>query len=143
MVRVRLKASWYLAASFTVVHLAVGATLVPLELALGLKLALAALVAVSLAHALWRHAFLRGARAITAVEITDNATGAALDRSTGWHDVQILGTSCVTPWLTVLNLAQARRRPQHVLIVPDNADAEDFRNARVLLRWMRHAPDVI
>jgi toxin CptA len=143
MVRVRLKSSPSLAVSFTAVHTAAGAALVPLDLDLGLKLALAALVVASLAHVLWRHALLRGARTITAVEIADNSTGAALDRSAGWQDVQILGTSCVTPWLTVLNLARAGPRPRHVLIVPDNVDAEDFRKARVLLRWMRHAPEAI
>jgi toxin CptA len=125
------------------VHVAAGATLVPLDVALGVKLALAVLVAVSLAHALWRHALLRGRRAVTAVEITDNATGAALVDAS-WRDVRILGTSYVTPWLTVLNLAQAQagRRPRHVLIVADNADAEEFRKVRVLLRWKRPAPDV-
>jgi toxin CptA len=121
------------------VHVAAGATLVPLDVALGVKLALAVLVAVSLAHALWRHALLRGSRAVTAVKITDNATGAALV-GTSWRDVRILGTSYVTPWLTVLNLAQAGRRPRHVLIVADNADAEDFRKVRVLLRWKRPEP---
>jgi toxin CptA len=140
MVRVHLKPSRYLAATFAVVHLAAGATLVPLDVPLGVKLVLMVLVAASLAHALWRHALLRGSRAVTAVEITDNATAAALDRSAEWRDVRILGTSYVTPWLTVLNLAQAGRRPRHVLIVADNVDAEDFRKARVLLRWRRPEP---
>jgi toxin CptA len=137
MVRVHLKPSRYLAAAFAVVHVAAAATLLPLDLHVAVKLALAMLVGVSLAHALRRHAFLRGTGAITAVEICDNTTGAALSRRAGWHDVRILGTSYVTPWLTVLNLARFGGRPRHVLIVPDNVDAEDFRRARVLLRWRR------
>jgi toxin CptA len=140
MVRLHLKPSLYLAAAFAVVHVAAAATLLPLDLDVTVKLTLAALVGASLAHALLRHAFLRGSRAIRAVEISDNTTGAVRSCSAEWQDVRILGTSYVTPWLTVLNLARVGGRPRHVLIVPDNVDAEDFRRARVLLRWRRREP---
>ena len=53
-------------------------------------------------------------------------------------DAQVLGTTYVAPWLTVLNLrANGATLARHVLVVPDNADRESFRQLRVVLRWRR------
>jgi hypothetical protein len=53
-----------------------------------------------------------------------------------WRDARVLGSSMVTPWLSVLNLSPENSRlARHVVIFPDSADAESQRKMRVLLRW--------
>jgi hypothetical protein len=55
-----------------------------------------------------------------------------------WRGGRVLGTSYVSPRLTVINLRQAEHKlAQHVIIVPHNIDREDFRKLRVILRWSR------
>jgi toxin CptA len=47
-----------------------------------------------------------------------------------------LGTTYVTPYLTVLNLrGHGERGARHVTLLPDSLHAEDFRKLRVWLRW--------
>ena len=58
------------------------------------------------------------------------------------RQARVLGTSYVSPRLSVINLRlDGRMFARHMLIVSDNADAECFRRLRVLLRWgYRKAP---
>lgn len=49
---------------------------------------------------------------------------------------KLLGSSVVTPYLTVLNIAlDGMRRTRNVVIMPDSMDATSFRQLRVLLKW--------
>lgn len=57
-------------------------------------------------------------------------------RSGAWHDAALLGSSFVSPYLTVLNLQPAGGRwAKHLVILPDAINAEDFRRLRVWLKW--------
>ena len=142
MLRVRLKRSRLVAAALTLVHLAAAGTLVPLELAIPLKLFIVGVIAASLARGLARHALLRTGDAITEIELRDGDRAAVRTRPGVWRDARVLETTCVTARLTVINLkVEGRRLAQHVVIAPDAIDTEDFRRLRVLLRWgYRRAP---
>lgn len=48
----------------------------------------------------------------------------------------ILPSTTVGSLMTVLNVAvDGRRRPVHVILLPDSLNADDFRRLRVWLRW--------
>ena len=142
MVRARITTSIVLAATFIAVHAAAAATLIPLGVAIELKLGATAAIATSLASSLWRYALVRAASSVVAIEVNDRGSAAVLARSGDWQNVEILGTTYVTPSLTVVNVRPIDRvRTRHVLLVADNIDAEDFRAIRVLLRWARPDPE--
>ncbi len=51
-------------------------------------------------------------------------------------EVMVLASSFVTAYLTILNLRDLQtNRRVHLLLLPDNTDAEAFRQLRVWLRW--------
>lgn len=57
-------------------------------------------------------------------------------RNGTWREAGLLGSSMVTPWLSVLNLMPENSRiARHLVIFPDSAEAETLRKMRVLLRW--------
>ena len=137
MAHFTLRASRLLAAGFTAIHAASAAVTLPLQLPVAAKAVLWAAIAASLTHALLRHAFLLTANAIVAGVITD-ASLASFTRHDGREvDAEILDTTYVTPSLTLLNLReQGAVRPRHVILVRDNVEVEDFRELRVVLRWV-------
>ena len=136
MVRMIIQPSRQLAAVLIAAHAAAGATLVPIDLPLWGKSVIALAVLASLAHALWRHAWLGSAASITAIELLDGDRAAFETRAGTRSDARVLGTTYVTPRLCVLNLRPAgRRRARHALIVGDNVDPESFRRLRVNLKW--------
>ena len=136
MTRFTLKASRLLTVSFTGAHTAAAAVILPLQIPLPVKAALWVLIGVSLAHVLLRHALLLTASAIVAGAVTDPAEATLECRNGRESEAQILGTSYVTPTLTVLNLREnGALLPRHILLVADNIHPEDFRELRVLLRW--------
>ena len=136
MLRVALRPSRALATILVAAHLAAAGAVVPLELPIGAKLALGALAATSLVHALRRYAFLKGRTAARALELR-SADEASLQTGDGtWHDARILTTTYVSARLGVVNLkVRGALLPRHVVILPDALDAEDFRRLRVRLRW--------
>ncbi|HYH42986.1 MAG TPA: protein YgfX [Burkholderiales bacterium] len=136
MVRVTLESSRWLTIVLTTVHAGSVALLIPLGLPLWMKLALAAAIAVGLAHSLRRHALRRSASAFTGIELRDEDRAAVRTRDGKWHDARILPTTYVSPVLTIINLKLAQQsRPRHAVIVPDSVRADDFRALRVSLRW--------
>lgn len=140
MVRASLKRSRTIAGALFVAHALAGATVVPVHLPLWAKAAMVLVLGLSLFHAIYRHALLGTTRAVLVIEVKDQRTGAIEGRDGQWRDAQILGSTYVTPRLTVLNLrVSGERLARHVLVVPDNIEPEDFRKLRVLLRWSRAA----
>ena len=142
MLRLTLRPSPALAIIFTLAHTTAAGTLVPLDLPAWAKVILALAIVASLAHAALRYALLKGAGCLTAIELREGDRAAAQTRDGTWHQARVLGTSYVSPLLSVINLRlDGRMFARHMLIVPDNADAEYFRRLRVLLRWgYRKAP---
>jgi toxin CptA len=83
-----------------------------------------------------RRAFLLGADAATAIEVTSDHRMSVETRSSGWCEYDVLGSTYVTPYLTVLNLRRpGNRMAKHVALLPDSLNADDFRKLRVWLRW--------
>lgn len=104
---------------------------------------LAALLLLSAALSIRRHALRRSRGSITKLEFMDRAKLRVRMRDDAWHSGHVLGTSTVSAAWTVLNLRlDDRRWPVHVVITGDSIDAEDFRRLRVWLRWgPRNAAD--
>ncbi len=66
-------------------------------------------------------------------------TASACRRASGeWGECEVLGSTYVMPFLTILNLRDgdsgALRR---VTLLPDSLEADDFRQLRVWLRWKK------
>jgi len=90
----------------------------------------------SLFFSLLRVALLKTPQAVTAIEIGDDGAIAVQTRDGAWHPCRLSGDSFVSAWLTIMVLRQENRHAaKHVVLVPDNVDAEDFRRLRVWLRW--------
>jgi toxin CptA len=136
MLNLVLRPSRALCVVLTLAHIAAGVILIPLDIPGWTKLATLAAIAGSLVHALWRHALLRSGASVVEIQFLGEDRAALRARSGARHQARILGTTYVSPLLTTINLQVAGcafRR--HVLIVPDNADTDAFRQLRLLLRW--------
>lgn len=136
MLRVTLKRSRQLAAALTAAHAGAAITLVPLDVPIWGKLALTLLITASLGYTLRRHALLRSSDALMALELREGDSAAIKTGAEDWREARILGTTYVSPSLTVVNVrVPGLWRARHIVIVSDNADAESFRRLRVRLRW--------
>ena len=76
------------------------------------------------------------AGSVVAIEIgSDNKLSVQTNRGE-WDECEVLGSTYVTPYLTVMNLRQSDgRATRRIVILPDSISAEDFRKLRVWLRW--------
>lgn len=136
MLRVILKRSRKLVAVLTAAHAAAAMNLVPLDVPIWAKLALTLLIAASLGYTVRRYALLRSSAALTALELRENDSSAIRTGGENWQEARILGTTYVSPSLTVVNVrVPGGWRARHIVIVSDNVDAESFRRLRVQLRW--------
>ena len=136
MLRIRLTPSRLLAAVLTLAHAAAITVVLVVELPQWLKVVAIVLLIAQCALIVRRQAFLSGADAATGIEITSDHRINVETRSAGWCEYDVLGSTYVTPYLTVLNLRQAgARAAMHVLLLPDSLNADDFRKLRVWLRW--------
>lgn len=136
--RVFISPSVRLAAAICLVHLFAGILLwmVPLP-ALG-KALITLTIAVSLVFLLARDAALHATNAIVALDIREDDSVSYRTRVGEWVDCELLGSSYVSPRLTIVNLRpHGRRRTRRVILVPDNVDPRDFRRLRQWLRWKR------
>ena len=134
--RIEIKPSPRLAIALCLAHLgaaaAIGCAAVPLWVKGGLFVAIAA----ALGWFLFARVMLRSAESVVALEITAAGRLSFLTRRGSWHACELLGTSYVSPRLTILNLkAEDRRLMHHVVLVPDSVAARDFRRLRTWLRW--------
>jgi toxin CptA len=136
MLRLTLRPSPYIAGVLIAAHAAAALALTPLEIPGSVRLALVLGVLIRLAHSVWRYALLRSRLALVTVELRSNGDLAVLRRDGEWRNALLLGSTYVSPLLTVLNLRVAGQRfICHVLIVPDNCEPDTFRRLRVWLRW--------
>src|SRR5829696_5420211 len=110
MLRVEVRPSRYIATMATAAHGVAAATILPLDLPIVGKVALAALTGASLAHAIWHHALLRSGRAVAALELREKGEVAVQTQDGVWHDARILGTSYVSRTLSAINLRLADAR---------------------------------
>ena len=86
-----------------------------------------------------RIALRAGNGAVVVLRIaSDNRLSIGL-RDGRWHEGEVLGSTTVTAFLTVINLRViGERRMRSVVILPDCMAPEDYRRLRVWLRWRPH-----
>ncbi|MCL4471613.1 MAG: hypothetical protein M1547_10960 [Gammaproteobacteria bacterium] len=101
---------------------------------------LAAMLMPVFAGSAWYHSkrdcFRVSPRSLVALRLLADCRCDLQTRAGTWHEAELLGSSFVSPYLTVLNLKPAGGRlAKHLVILPDAVDAEDFRRLRVWLKW--------
>lgn len=131
-----LAPSWRLAAILVLGHGGVAAIVLWLEISFAWRIALIALLIVSLIHELRTTALRLGANAVNTLRIAADNTFSVQTRRGDWRTCEVLGSTYVTAFLTVLNLRLAgQRRMRSVVLMSDSMAADDFRRLRVWLRW--------
>jgi toxin CptA len=139
--RIAIGPSRTLAAVLGIAHIAALVVTVVVALATWVKLLIAMALVTSGTRSILRLALQRGSSAIVELEVEAGGRISCRTRDGPWREGQILSSSFVSPWLTVLNLRVAAVRARHLVIVPDNVEKDAFRRIRVLLRWSRPAPE--
>ncbi len=118
------------------VHLGGMALLTTVPVAWPVRLALWALLGMSLYRSLRVHAWRQGTTAIEAIEM--DGEGVMSLRFAGkddWHVCRIT-SRFVHPWLTLLSIKiESRRWPVSLAIAADAVEPEPFRRWRVALRF--------
>lgn len=137
VLRLRLRRSrqlgWLLGAGHTAAIAVSWVAPIAWWLSLGLALAVLTSLMFSLRNALG---------AWTSLELRPDGSAAVEDREGRWSEVRILGSSFVSPVLTILNLGVAGARLRRsVVLAPDALAADEFRRLRVWLRWRRAPAD--
>lgn len=134
-IAIHLRASRGLTLLLSAAHGAAILSLWPLAIPLSAKIVSSAAVAASGVFHLWRDALRRSPGSVVAVELADE--GCVLtDRTGRVRRGTLRGDSFVSSFLTVVNCRlSGRPRRVSVVILPDAADAEEFRRLRVWLRW--------
>lgn len=132
--RIAISPSVRLSAALCVAHLAAAVVLWVIPIPVMGTLVLTMAVALSLVFFVARDAALHAAHSIVALEIRDGGAVAFQTRRGEWLDCEVLGSSYVSPRLTIVNLRQ-RRGTRRLILVPDNVDPREFRRLRMWLRW--------
>lgn len=100
------------------------------------KAAVTLAVAVSLVFFLARDATLHASHAVVALEVDDGGSVFFQTRSGRRVECEVLGSSYVSPRLTIVSLRpRSRAGTRRVVLVEDNVDPRDFRRLRMWLRW--------
>jgi toxin CptA len=134
--RVALKGSKRLAVLICAAHLAGIELLWPLAISLWLKLGLSLALWLSLLFSIRRDALLLARDSIVALELNQDGSGTLKTRGGEWQECALLGSSFISPYLTILNLEFGNRlQARHAVLLPDSLGAEDYRRLRVWLRW--------
>jgi toxin CptA len=134
--RIAISPSVGLATALCVAHVAAAVVLWLIPVPVMGKLVITIAVALSLVFFVARDAALHAAHSIVALEIRDGGEVAFQTRQGDWLDCEVLGSSTVSPRLTIVNLRPRRRwGTRRLILVPDNVDPRDFRRLRVWLRW--------
>jgi toxin CptA len=144
--RISVRPSVLIAVAVSIVHVAAAVLLWIVPVPVTVKAALTLAVAVSLIYFMARDAALHAARSIVALELREDGGIACQTRNGAWLECVLLGSSYVSPGMTVVNLqARGWLGYRRVILVPDNVDAEDFRRLRTWLRWRGAAvkPDTV
>lgn len=136
VLRAAVRPSVRLALLLCLVHAAAAGALWLTPLPVAAKAATTVAIAASLVYYVARDAALHAANAIVVLEIKENGSISFQTRSGQWVEAELLGSSYVSPRLTLVNLRPlGLRRVRHLILLPDSLDPRDFRRLRVWLRW--------
>lgn len=99
------------------------------------KFWLVALLAFSMIHSIMRHALLVFPGSPLSLKMEEGSCTLVLRGGVEKH-CTLLGSTYVSPFLTVLNLREkGKLLMRSIVILPDSVDREEFRKLRVWLRW--------
>lgn len=136
MLTIYFQSSKALAALLVFMHLLSLLLVWLMPLPLWFQLPISSVLLVSATFYLKRDALLTAQNSTIALQVHSDCQCEIQNRLGEWEDVELLGTSFVAPYLTVLNFKIAGKRlAKHVVIFPDAVDSEHFRQLRVLLKW--------
>ncbi len=117
-------------------HLAALGSLVPLNIHIWLKLALASAIMASLGMSIRHHALLLTTSAICELVLRDDGSIEVRRNDGRQFEASVSGQTAVLPWLIVMLLQlPGSRRLQPLLILPDSLPEEDDRILRSWLCW--------
>jgi toxin CptA len=138
MLNLQLRFSRTLGALLVGAHLASLALLWITPLPSGVQFAASLLLLASGLFYLRRDCLLLAPGSIVSLRFDQEGACSYQARGGEWFEATLLGSSLVTPWLSVLNFKpETSRGMRSVVLFPDSIDAEDYRKLRVLLRWGR------
>jgi toxin CptA len=135
-IRLALRPSRQLAAVLALAGATACAVMASLPIPLWEELVLDASIATFAIYHVVKDAWLRMPWSIVALEVTCEGVFRFQSRAGVWIDAEVRGDSFVTPWLTILNLAEPDKwLARRAILLSDSGDAEMFRALRVWLRW--------
>ena len=136
MLNLQLRFSRTLGALLIVAHLASLALVWIAPLPGSVQFAASLLLLASCLFYLRRDCLLLAPGSIICLRFDQEGAGRYQVRNGEWFEATLLGSSLVTPWLSVLNYKpETGRGMRSAVLFPDSIDAEDYRKLRVLLRW--------
>ncbi|HMM54327.1 MAG TPA: hypothetical protein PKC23_04835 [Candidatus Desulfobacillus sp.] len=133
--RLEIRPSPYLTLLLLLLHLAALASLLPLDLAVPLRLAMAAVILASLFFSVRRHGLARAPDSIRGLLLREDGTLEGRQNDGALFDATVSRQSTLLPGLVVLLLQAARRRPRVLVLLPDALAADEARLLRAWLRW--------
>ena len=136
VLKLKLQRSRILAAILVIAH---GASIAGIAFA-GIPLwgvpVVAVILIAHLAFCIRRDVLLMTPSAVVGIEVGPDNLVNVETRSGGWREYEVLGSTYVMPYLTVMQLQRtAGGAVKRVVLLPDSLPAEDFRRLRVRLRW--------
>ena len=137
MLQLELRPSPLLATLLALGHGLGAALMWATPLGLAARFVISIILGASLLFHLRRDALRTASAAIVRVRFDPNCKCSYQLRDGPWQDATLLGSSMVTPWLSVLNFRPegSRWRSRSAVLLPDAVDREDYRRLRVLLNW--------
>jgi len=136
--RIQLKASSALAAILLIAYGAAIFLIAVVNLPQWLQLIAIAILIASLVSYVRKTALLFSPEAAVAIEIASDDSLSIQTARGDWIACEVVDSTYVGSFLTVLNLRELNKRVvRHLIILPDSADGDEFRRLRVWLRWKR------
>lgn len=137
-IHLNLQPSTLLTSVIVFAVLMVSLVLILIPLSAAFKWPLLALVGFASIYSIRRYALLTLATSVIHLSLTQASKLQLTYKNTSEAEVRVLESSFVSAYLTVLNLQEVEtKRRLHVLLLPDSAEANGFRQLRVWLRWGR------
>jgi toxin CptA len=134
--RVTISPSVLIAFAISAVHVPAAVILWLLPIPVVVQPAMTMVCAISLIFFMARDAALHAPGSIVAFELRESGAIACQTRNGDWVECTLLGSTFVSPQMTVVNLRpRGGHRSRAVILVPDNIDPRDFRRLRIWLRW--------
>jgi toxin CptA len=140
MLRLEFRPSYTLAAMLAAAHGIAAVSLVTLEFPGAVQWLLGGVVLMSAARFVLARALLRLPGSIVALEVPADDEVTYRTRGGRLHTAQLTGRHYVAPWFTVVELVVAGRH-RHICVMPDQLQADQFRQLRVRLRWPPRPPE--